>query len=440
MKPVSPAAKDVSLKILAVVLAIAIWAVAITDKQTASPDSKIEVVVQAPVALKNIPDDLLVTEPPAAVTVRLRGPRGLESAALESTAAVVDLEKAGPGENLFPVEVVPPDGFEMVRMSRAAVDLSLERRVAISCPVKVGLVTAPHLDLELGQDLAGALHFFSGDEASDGAHPTPDTLAADGVAAGQDVAEEESGLIEPSDDLLVTEPPAAVTVRLRGPRGLESAALESTAAVVDLEKAGPGENLFPVEVVPPDGFEMVRMSRAAVDLSLERRVAISCPVKVGLVTAPHLDLELGQDLAGALHFFSGDEASDGAHPTPDTLAADGVAAGQDVAEEESGLIEPSDVDVGPAASQVSSLSGEPNSGGPRRVDLPNLSVSISVLPGEVSVAGADSVVSKVASVVALVIVGPESSMVAPVLTLDVHGEPVPDVTVYPDTVTVSITY
>ncbi|MDD4791949.1 MAG: hypothetical protein PHP20_02710 [Firmicutes bacterium] len=297
MKPVSPAAKDVSLKILAVVLAIAIWAVAITDKQTASPDSKIEVVVQAPVALKNIPDDLLVTEPPAAVTVRLRGPRGLESAALESTAAVVDLEKAGPGENLFPVEVVPPDGFEMVRMSRAVVDLSLERRVVISCPVKVGLVTAPHLDLELGQGLAGALLLFSEDEACDGAHATPDILEEGGVAASQDVAEEESGLIEPSD-----------------------------------------------------------------------------------------------------------------------------------------------VDVGPAAGQVTNLNGEPNSGRPKRVDLPDLSVSISVLPGEVSVAGADSVVSKVASVVALVTVGPESSMVAPVLTLDVHGEPVPDVTVYPDTVTVSITY
>ena len=35
--------QDVSSKILAVVLAIAIWAVAITDKQTASTDSKIEV-------------------------------------------------------------------------------------------------------------------------------------------------------------------------------------------------------------------------------------------------------------------------------------------------------------------------------------------------------------------------------------------------------------
>ncbi|MDD4336265.1 MAG: hypothetical protein PHH46_02575, partial [Firmicutes bacterium] len=227
---------------------------------------------------------------------------------------------------------------------------------------------------------------------------------------------------------------------LRGPRGLESAALESTAAVVDLEKAGPGENLFPVEVVPPDGFEMVRMSRAVVDLSLERRVVISCPVKVGLVTAPHLDLELGQGLAGALLLFSEDEACDGAHATPDILEEGGVAASQDVAEEESGLIEPSDVDVGPAAGQVTNLNGEPNSGRPKRVDLPDLSVSISVLPGEVSVAGADSVVSKVASVVALVTVGPESSMVAPVLTLDVHGEPVPDVTVYPDTVTVSITY
>lgn len=297
MKPVSPAAKDVSLRILAVVLAIAIWAVAITEKQMASPDSKIEIVVQAPVTLKNIPDDLLVTESPVAVTVRLRGPKGLESAALESTAAVVDLERAEPGENLFPVEVVSPDGFEIVRMSRAMVNLLLEKRVVMSCPVRIALVTAPHLDLELGQDVAGALHFYSGDEVYEGAYPTEGMLATDKGAAGTDAAEDGIGFREP-------------------------------------------------------------------------------------------------------------------------LGSNG----------------------GPAAGEVPSVNGEPDPAGPGWTDVPGLSMLTSVLPGEVSVEGADSAVAKVASVVALVTIGPESSTVAPVLTLDVHGEPVPDVNVYPDTVTVSITY
>ena len=75
-----------------------------------------------------------------------------------------------------------------------------------------------------------------------------------------------------------------------------------------------------------------------------------------------------------------------------------------------------------------------------QVDLSDLPMSVSVLPCEVSVEGPDGAVSKVASAVALVIAGPESSQVAPVLILDVHGEPVPDVIVYPDTVTVNITY
>ncbi len=46
MKPVSPEAKDTSIKVLAVVLAIAIWAVAISDKQRTSPSPKIELVVK----------------------------------------------------------------------------------------------------------------------------------------------------------------------------------------------------------------------------------------------------------------------------------------------------------------------------------------------------------------------------------------------------------
>lgn len=298
MKPVSPAAKDVSVRILAVVLAIAIWAVAITDKQTASPDSKVEAVVYAPVTLKNLPDDLLVTESPAAIAIRLRGPKGLESTALESTAAVIDLEQAGPGENLFPIEVVSPDGFEIVRMSRAMVDLSLERCVVISRPVKIGLVTAPHLDLELGQDVAGAVRFFSG----------------------------------------------------------------------------------------------------------------------------------------------GGAYEEGAYPIGDTLATDGIGADQDEAKEVIGLSEPLGADANPVAGPVPSLNGGPDQAGPRWADLADLFMSMSASPGEVSIEGAESAVSKVASVVALVTFGSESSIVAPVLALDVHGKPIPDVIVYPDTVTVSIAY
>jgi len=297
MKPISPAARDVSSKILAVVLAIAIWAVAITDKQTASTDSKIEVVVQAPVTLRNIPGDLLVTELPSAVTVRLRGPKALESAALESTAAVIDLGQAGPGENLFPVEVVSPDGFEVVRISRAMVGLSLERRVVISCPVKIGLLTARRLDLELGWNAAGASSLFHEDEARESVYFTGDMLTSDGVAGDTDAAE---------------------------------------------ERTVPGE--------PPS------------------------------------------------------------------------------------------VDLGSAVGEVSGSNEGLDLAGPMQVDLSDLPMSVSVLPCEVSVEGPDSAVSKVASAVALVIAGPESSQVAPVLILDVHGEPVPDVIVYPDTVTVNITY
>ncbi len=73
MKPVSPEAKDTSIKVLAVVLAIAIWAVAISDKQRTSPSPKIELVVKAPVSLRNLPDDLIVTDLPETVVIRLRG-------------------------------------------------------------------------------------------------------------------------------------------------------------------------------------------------------------------------------------------------------------------------------------------------------------------------------------------------------------------------------
>ena len=69
--------------------------------------------------LRNIPGDLLVTELPSAVTVRLRGPKALESAALESTAAVIDLGQAGPGICYW---LFPTGSSSMI--SRAMVGLS----------------------------------------------------------------------------------------------------------------------------------------------------------------------------------------------------------------------------------------------------------------------------------------------------------------------------
>lgn len=301
MKPVSPAAKDASLRILAVVLAIAIWAVAISDKQRASPAPKMELVVQAPVTLKNVSDDIIVTGLPEAVTIRLRGPKELESAALEATVAVVDLQDAEPGENLFPFEVVAPRGFEPVRMSSAVVDLILESRVVTSCPVKIGFMASTDFDLEVGQDVAGMLRFVLAQKANEDAHRIIGSPPmSDGMKAGQEESREEIG--------------------------------------------------------PDKAYQ----------------------ADSGLM----LDAVSGSDQAQA------DQAKS------ESTAVDGGAS----------------------------------------------LFSISVSPTEVSVEGADNAVSKVASVVALIEAGRESSVVVPVIALDVHGEPVPDVIVYPETVTVSIAH
>jgi len=294
MKPVSPEAKDTSIKVLAVVLAIAIWAVAISDKQRTSPSPKIELVVKAPVSLRNLPDDLIVTDLPETVVIRLRGPKDLESTALESTVAVVDLEGAKPGQNLFPIEVVAPNGFELVRASRAVADLTLEKRAVVSLPVDIAIVAAPHFNVELEHDLTGALHLFCAQKVPDDFRSEAESLAEGGASLGQGLSE---GGTEP-------------------------------------EKAA--------------------------------------------------DEEMG--------------------------ASAGSASGL-----HGGRLEGSESEL---------------------VDGLRSSVSVSVSPAEVSIEGPETAVSRVARAVAMVAVGHESTVVVPVLALDIHGQTVSDVIVYPETVTV----
>lgn len=120
---------NLSLKLLAVVIAVAVWMVAVSERNRSTPVTTFDVVVQAPVTFRNLGKDLEVVNSPASVSVRLRGPRELESASMDSVSALCNMAKLGAGQHMVAPEIAVPASFEVVRVP-AKISVTLESHVS----------------------------------------------------------------------------------------------------------------------------------------------------------------------------------------------------------------------------------------------------------------------------------------------------------------------
>lgn len=120
---------DLSLKFLAVLIAVVVWMVAASERNRSTPITTFDAVVQAPVTFRNLGENLEVVDSPASVSVRLRGPRELESASMDSVSAPCNMAKLGEGQHLVAPEIAVPAGFEVVRVP-AKINVTLESHVS----------------------------------------------------------------------------------------------------------------------------------------------------------------------------------------------------------------------------------------------------------------------------------------------------------------------
>lgn len=138
--------KEISLKVLAVALAAVTWVVAVNEKNRSASAPTFDVVRDARVIVKNVPQGMVVTDAPTAVTVRLRGTRDLEGASFSEVLAVVNLAGATSGQHVLSAELLPPPGFEVVKSGAIRVNVALEE--IVSAEFDVELVISAELALD----------------------------------------------------------------------------------------------------------------------------------------------------------------------------------------------------------------------------------------------------------------------------------------------------
>jgi hypothetical protein len=130
-------AENFGWKLLALASAFALWALVASEPE-------LSVFVRAPLAYKNLPDELeIAAEPVTSVLLELRGPSGeltelSDQTSRERPTVVVDMSGVRQGERTFPIfneHVNLPRSVRLVRAIPSEARFEFERRSSRNVPV-----------------------------------------------------------------------------------------------------------------------------------------------------------------------------------------------------------------------------------------------------------------------------------------------------------------
>lgn len=126
---------DLGYKILAVLLALALWFYVNDEK-----NPRTESIFRVPLEMEDLPSGLVVADKPQEVEVRVQGrSQLLAQVSVRQIRATVDLSRATIGVNVEPVEVQLPAGLKLVTVTPSQVSISVDRITEKQFPVEVEL-------------------------------------------------------------------------------------------------------------------------------------------------------------------------------------------------------------------------------------------------------------------------------------------------------------
>lgn len=133
--------KNLSYKILAVILAIFIWYFVVGEERA-------EVALSVPLELINIPRDLIVVNNlTPGIEIRVNGPRSLvRDLATKSLTKSLDLAHARPGTIVFPITsegISLPRGVKVTRINPTQVVVSLQKLMIKKVTIKSRITGKP---------------------------------------------------------------------------------------------------------------------------------------------------------------------------------------------------------------------------------------------------------------------------------------------------------
>jgi len=125
--------KDWFIKLISLLFAVFLW-------YFVSSEDRVDMNVQIPVEIVNLPRDLIISNPYKTVLdVTVSGPRGLIRKISQGITRSIDLSKATPGNTVIANEVdsiVVPRGINVLRVNPTHITLSLDRLIQKDLPIK----------------------------------------------------------------------------------------------------------------------------------------------------------------------------------------------------------------------------------------------------------------------------------------------------------------
>lgn len=296
-----PGFRHLGLKALSIALAALIWLLV-------AGEQIVDRALRIPLEFINLPAALeLVSEPPTAVDVRVRGSSGaLSRVQTGELVAVLDMRAARPGLRLFHLtgaDVRSPFGIEVVQISPSNLSIAFEPSASKMVPVVPGVegdpadgyvtgaITADPAAVEVVgpasaiAQLTGAItEPVSIQGARDSVTETVNIGVADPsvrlrqpasaqvrvTIAGAPVEWAIAGIpIRQPTHRSLEMSPGDVTVFVRGPRETRGSRVEDFDASIDVEGLGPGLYQLPVRVVPPARVGIIKVEPPAVRVRLQ---------------------------------------------------------------------------------------------------------------------------------------------------------------------------
>ena len=139
--------RNLTPKLLAVLVALTVWVFVMNEQ-----NPTVEGAFQVSLARQNLAENVMVTDAPDSVRVKIRGLRNaVGTAAGKDFKAVVDLQDLGAGQHSLPVSVTLPGGFELVEVSPVKALVKLEAVRSRQFAVEVRLTGSPAGEMVLGK-------------------------------------------------------------------------------------------------------------------------------------------------------------------------------------------------------------------------------------------------------------------------------------------------
>lgn len=149
--------KDIPMKILALVIAVALWFAAQGAQGPFGRGEEISAIVDVPLQVQGLGQNLAVLEAPRVVKVHVRGGGDNLLTSMRSSMAYVNLRGKGAGRYAVPVAVSVPEGVQVLDVRPDVIQVQLEPIVKKQMKVIGAVAVPPELDLGTGGEVKVSL-------------------------------------------------------------------------------------------------------------------------------------------------------------------------------------------------------------------------------------------------------------------------------------------